>query len=221
MKYLRYISLYNTVSEISLSITFFSFYFTPHILFFAMPKKDSPSCRLKLEERKLSFVFDAFIKNDLQLSESDPVYCPRFQIGQCRGNCNLIHLKLATAVVCKHWLRGLCKRNERCDYLHEYILRKMPECFFFNVYGVCNNNECMFLHVKPDSKARECVWFTRGFCKNGPTCKNKHIRKSLCWDYFNGFCLNGPLCKLGHPNFDLSMREIKETDVIKRPHINR
>ena len=24
-------------------------------------------------------------------------------------------------VVCKHWLRGLCKRGDACDYLHEYV----------------------------------------------------------------------------------------------------
>jgi hypothetical protein len=23
-------------------------------------------------------------------------------------------------VVCKHWLRGLCKKGDLCDYLHEY-----------------------------------------------------------------------------------------------------
>lgn len=172
------------------------------------------SYKTKLDERGYLFPFDTFLERELKLSEDAPVYCPNFQIGQCRGNCNLLHIKLASAVVCKHWLRGLCKKNEKCDYLHEYILKKMPECFFFNVYGVCNNNECMFLHVKPDSKVRECVWYTRGFCRNGAQCKNKHIRKNLCWDYFNGFCSKGPECKLGHANFDVEFKEINETDIL-------
>ncbi|KAL6121326.1 hypothetical protein NUSPORA_01769 [Nucleospora cyclopteri] len=171
----------------------------------------------KWKERNMKFDFEDFIEKELKLSETAPVYCPLYQKSLCKGNCNLIHINLATAVVCKHWLRGLCKKNEKCDYLHEYNLKKMPECFFFNVYGVCNNNECLFLHVKPDSLSRECVWYRRGFCKNGPACKNKHIRKPLCWDYFAGLCLKGPNCKLGHPNFDLQFTEIDEADVIKKP----
>ncbi|CAG2100835.1 unnamed protein product, partial [Medioppia subpectinata] len=176
-----------------------------------------PSFMKSISQRDIHFNFEKFIKQDLKLSESDPIYCPFYQKSQCKGNCNLIHIKLATAVVCKHWLRGLCKKNEKCDFLHEYNLKKMPECFFFNVYGVCNNNDCLFLHVKPDSAARECIWYKRGFCKNGSGCKNKHIRKNLCWDYFGGFCINGSDCKFGHPKFELKFNEIDEEDVIKKP----
>ena len=172
--------------------------------------------KYKLEERNLKFKFDPYIKDVLKLSETDPVYCPKFQTGDCWGNCNLIHTKLSTAIVCKHWLRGMCKRNEKCDYLHEYIIKKLPECFFFNVYGICNNNECMFLHVKPDSKAKVCVWYQKGFCRNGPKCKNKHILKPLCWDYFNGFCMKGPDCKEGHPNFDIEKKELADTEIIRK-----
>ena len=31
-------------------------------------------------------------------------------------------------VVCKHWLRGLCKRGDDCDFLHRYDMDRMPEC---------------------------------------------------------------------------------------------
>ena len=34
-------------------------------------------------------------------------------------------------VVCKHWLRGLCKKGDLCDYLHEYDEDKMPICQFY------------------------------------------------------------------------------------------
>lgn len=164
---------------------------------------------------ELQFDFEDYIFNCLKLSETEPVYCPSYQKDQCKDpHCKYIHTKLATAVVCKHWLRGLCKKNDRCDFLHEYNLRKMPECFFFNVYGVCNNSDCLFLHVKPESVARECVWYKRGFCKNGAGCKNKHIRANLCWDYFSGFCKYGLECKLGHPKFELKFNEITDEDVI-------
>jgi cleavage and polyadenylation specificity factor subunit 4 len=42
-------------------------------------------------------------------------------------------------LVCKHWLRGLCKKGESCEFLHEYNLRKMPECNFFTRNGYCSN----------------------------------------------------------------------------------
>ncbi|KAI9616819.1 hypothetical protein KEM48_005065 [Puccinia striiformis f. sp. tritici PST-130] len=36
--------------------------------------------------------------------------------------------------VCKHWLRGLCKKGNSCEFLHEYNLRTMPECCGFCPY---------------------------------------------------------------------------------------
>lgn len=164
----------------------------------------------------MKFVFDKFLEENLNLTETGPVYCPKFQTGECWGNCNLVHIKYASAVVCKHWLRGMCKKNEKCDYLHEYIIKKLPECFFFNVYGICNNNECMFLHVDQSSKAKICHFYSKGFCRNGPHCKNKHIRKDLCWNYFNGFCRHGENCKLGHPNFSKEHVEVKDSEIINR-----
>lgn len=70
--------------------------------------------------------------------------------------------------VCKHWLRGLCKKGDSCDYLHEYDLRRMPECRFFATFGFCNNgDECLYLHVDPKAKIRECENYRRGFCPKG------------------------------------------------------
>ena len=34
-------------------------------------------------------------------------------------------------VVCKHWLRSLCKKGDLCDFLHEYDEDKMPICQFY------------------------------------------------------------------------------------------
>jgi cleavage and polyadenylation specificity factor subunit 4 len=167
-----------------------------------MPIPNSTKNYSKGEERRFKMDFDEFIEKNLQLSETQPVYCPQYQEGRCKGGCNLKHIKLSTAIVCKHWLKGLCKKNENCTFLHEFNLKKMPECFFFNVYGTCNNSECFYRHIEPDSSIKECPWYRRGFCKNGPSCKSKHVRKALCIDYANGFCIKGPDCKFAHPKDD-------------------
>lgn len=70
--------------------------------------------------------------------------------------------------VCKHWLRGLCKKGQACEFLHEYNLRKMPECWFFTRYGYCQSgDECMYLHITPKERRPECWAFTKGFCPKG------------------------------------------------------
>lgn len=99
-------------------------------------------------------------------------------------------------IVCKHWLRGLCKKGDDCDFLHVYNMSKMPECYFFTRHGECSNKECLFLHIDPSSKAQDCAWYARGFCRNGPTCRNRHVRRIACQNYLNGFCPDGPSCKL-------------------------
>lgn len=142
-----------------------------------------------------------------------PIYCKKFQDNQCpyqitnlmshiqpkEGECEYAHLKLTKCVVCKHWLRKLCKKNNRCQYLHEYNLSRMPECWFFSKYGTCSNNECLFLHIDPDSYTNECQWYNKGFCRHGKFCRGKHVIKNLCHDYMMGYCKNGPLCTSGHP----------------------
>lgn len=70
--------------------------------------------------------------------------------------------------VCKHWLRGLCKKDAQCEYLHEYNLRKMPECYFFTRHGFCSSgDECMYLHITPRQRRPECRSYTAGFCRAG------------------------------------------------------
>lgn len=38
-------------------------------------------------------------------------------------------------VVCKHWLRGLCKKGDHCKFLHQYDVTRMPECYFYSKFG--------------------------------------------------------------------------------------
>jgi len=102
------------------------------------------------------------------------------------------------ATVCKHWLRGLCKKGDACEFLHEYNLRRMPECWWFAKYGYCSaGDECLYAH--PKERKAECPDYNRGFCKLGPTCPRKHVRRVACQMYLTGFCPSGPECSRGHP----------------------
>jgi|EP00908_Phaeocystis_cordata_P002446 cleavage and polyadenylation specificity factor subunit 4 len=106
-------------------------------------------------------------------------------------------------VVCKHWLRGLCKKGDDCDFLHQLDRDRMPECWFFSNFGECSNKDCIFLHLRPEDKVHECPWFARGFCKHGPRCRNRHTRKKPCPKYLAGFCPDGPNCQFGHAKYEL------------------
>ncbi|GME74444.1 unnamed protein product [Ambrosiozyma monospora] len=111
-------------------------------------------------------------------------------------------------IVCKYWLRGLCKMGDNCDFLHEYNLSRMPECAYYTMNGVCMQGpECVYLHVDPQSKIPECYNYTNlGFCPDGPNCQRRHIRKAMCPMFLTGFCPNGPKCELGaHPKFKLGL----------------
>ncbi|MFH4974825.1 hypothetical protein AB6A40_001534 [Gnathostoma spinigerum] len=131
--------------------------------------------------------------------------CIRNENGTCLMGavCSLRHIVGDKAVVCKHWLRGLCKKGDQCEFLHEYDLSKMPECFFFSKYMACSNRECPFRHIDPESKIKDCPWYDRGFCRHGPYCKNRHRRRVLCPNYLAGFCPEGKGCKFAHPSFNI------------------
>ncbi|KAK3935923.1 hypothetical protein QBC46DRAFT_297192 [Diplogelasinospora grovesii] len=128
--------------------------------------------------------------------------CPERHVGQPNGGKE----GGFGSLVCKHWLRGLCKKGESCEFLHEYNLRKMPECNFFVRNGYCSNgDECLYLHIDPQSKLPPCPHYdNRGFCPLGPRCDKKHVRRAnICPYYLCGFCPEGArVCKLGaHPKW--------------------
>ncbi|KAF7320401.1 hypothetical protein MKEN_00824900 [Mycena kentingensis (nom. inval.)] len=114
------------------------------------------------------------------------------------------------ATVCKHWLRGLCKKGDACEFLHEYNLRRMPECWWYAKYGYCSSGEeCLYAH--PKERRVECPDYNRGFCKLGPTCPRKHVRRVACQLYLTGFCPLGPECPRGHPKPNIPPPEAYET----------
>jgi cleavage and polyadenylation specificity factor subunit 4 len=116
---------------------------------------------------------------------TDSQLCRAYLDGHCPlgSKCPLRHVKpsvlnfrapsppLSSAharTVCKHWLRGLCKKGSACEFLHEYNLRKMPECWFFAKYAYCSSgDECMYLHIGPEERRGECKGYARGFCPLG------------------------------------------------------
>lgn len=79
------------------------------------------------------------------------------------------------SIVCKHWLRHLCMKGDKCDFLHQYDPERMPECVFWLKYGKCNDPECIFKHVAP-SERPECQRYRLGFCRYGPMCRSRHDR---------------------------------------------
>lgn len=99
-----------------------------------------------------------------------------------------------------------------CEFLHEYNLKKMPECWFFTKNGECSNPECLYRHIDPNSKIRDCAWYARGFCKHGPECKNKHTRRLPCPLYLTGFCPKGKECDKGHPKFEIPTSSVVWND---------
>ncbi len=138
--------------------------------------------------------------------------CRNWLRNQCRlgDSCPNKHATEKT-VVCKHWLRGLCKKGDDCEFLHEFNLKKMPECWFYAKFGECSNPECMYLHIDANSKIKECQWYNRGFCRHGPLCKLKHVRSAVCQLYLTGFCPLGGECPLGHPHDELPEEESVKT----------
>lgn len=168
-----------------------------------------------------SFRFSPFLRQAYQVGlPPDRPVCKAFQSGTCPNGtrCPERHVSDGrtaqptgglNSLVCKHWLRGLCKKGEHCEFLHEYNLRKMPECNFFMRNGYCSNGEeCLYLHVDPMSRLPPCPHYDMGFCPLGPLCSKKHVRRKLCSFYLAGFCPEGPECRQGaHPKWSKDLEK--------------
>ncbi|KAI9171811.1 mRNA 3'-end-processing protein YTH1 [Paramyrothecium foliicola] len=172
---------------------------------------------------RFNFSFTPFLQQTYQVGlPPDRPICKAFQTGHCPNGtrCPERHVSEPgskvqqptgglNSLVCKHWLRGLCKKGEHCEFLHEYNLRKMPECNFFMRNGYCSNGEeCLYLHIDPSSRLPPCPHYDMGFCPLGPNCSKKHVRRKLCPYYLAGFCPDGPECKVGaHPKWSTDLEK--------------
>lgn len=106
------------------------------------------------------------------------------------------------SLVCKHFLKGLCKKGLKCEYLHEYNLRRMPECQSFSRSGYCTNgDDCLYQHVREEARLPPCEHYDRGYCELGPLCAKRHVRRRLCVFYLAGFCPDGKACANAHPRW--------------------
>jgi len=145
------------------------------------------------------------------MDKSGAPVCHFFKLKKClRGaNCPFRHIQGDRATVCKHWLRGLCKKGDQCEFLHEYDMSKMPECYFYQKFGRCDNKDCQYQHIDPADKVKDCPWYDKGFCKHGPLCKYRHRRRIMCPNYLVGFCPEGPGCKFAHPRWEIPGESIR------------
>ena len=71
------------------------------------------------------------------LLESQAELCMEHLKGFCpRGfYCPWRHSRQDATIVCKHWLRHLCKKGDDCEFLHLYDMMRMPECHYYQKYG--------------------------------------------------------------------------------------
>ncbi|KAF8434686.1 hypothetical protein BGX38DRAFT_1219135 [Terfezia claveryi] len=177
-------------------------------------------------DQQPKFAFNEFLRKEYRFGlDPNRKVCAFFVQGHCPldNSCPDKHTASSTFnnLVCKHWLRSLCKKGEQCEFLHEYNLRKMPECNFFVRNGYCSNGEeCLYLHIDPESKIPLCPHYEKGFCPLGPNCSKKHVRKQICKYYLCGFCPDGARqCKEGgHPKWienlpPPTMKKVKDPNV--------
>lgn len=101
------------------------------------------------------------------------------------------------------FFQKIFSKGDSCEFLHEYNMSKMPECYFYSKFRACSNKECPFLHIDPETKIKDCPWYDRGFCRHGPNCRHRHTRRVACLNYLCGFCPDGPGCKFIHMRFDI------------------
>lgn len=91
------------------------------------------------------------LTDQFSISESVVAVCEFYAKGNCAKAtaCPLRHVRGDRTIVCKHWLRGLCKKGDHCEFLHEYDMTKMPECYFYSRFSKFNlkSNVAIRLYV--------------------------------------------------------------------------
>ena len=128
------------------------------------------------------------------------MYCPTNELDQKYINNNINKIKAdksksINGTVCYYWVKGTCKNGDSCNYLHENIPERYPDC----PHGInCTKQGqgCPFKHIKKERK--ECPSYNSGYCSFGKQCKDLHNQKEICINYLLGFCPDGPNCQLYH-----------------------
>lgn len=73
-------------------------------------------------------------------------------------------------VVCRYWLTNSCVKGDACEFLHDFVEDKMPEC---RKGPSCADPSCVLRH---DTKREVpvCPNYEAGFCSFGHSCKWRH-----------------------------------------------
>jgi len=79
------------------------------------------------------------------------------------------------SMVCKHWMKNLCMKGDKCDFLHQFDPDRMPECMLWLKFGKCTDPDCTFRHVANEDRP-ECQRYRLGFCRYGLMCRSRHDR---------------------------------------------
>lgn len=141
--------------------------------------------------------------------------CKAFLHSECkREDCPYLHDK-KKAEVCRNFAsQGSCSKHDKCDYRHEQEqFDPNKPCKSFKMTGTCTQGDkCPHKH-----KRTICKDYDRGFCIEGPRCRNHHDMRTACTDYLLGFCPKGPECGKAHPKlffeFDEQFFEKMEPDM--------
>lgn len=77
-------------------------------------------------------------------------------------------------VVCRYWLNSNCSKHDSCEFIHEFVPDKMPEC---RKGTACKDPSCYFKHIQKDEKPL-CANYEAGFCSFGHSCSFRHEYKA-------------------------------------------
>lgn len=73
------------------------------------------------------------------------------------------------------------------------------------------------MSLQNSSSVQYICRYDRGFCRHGPHCRHRHVRRVLCVNYLSGFCPEGPACKYMHPRFELPAPPEQTKDAKRLP----
>ena len=127
----------------------------------------------QIRSRRLWLLCPQFLyeRHKLSIQVNSKRFCSFF--ASLLINSNFRHVRGDKTIVCKHWLRGLCKKGDSCEFLHEYDMTKMPECYFYSrfskfykgfllqsTYELCNTKKphCVKSHIFVQKLNFEEIW---------------------------------------------------------------
>ncbi|EEY21076.1 mRNA 3'-end-processing protein YTH1 [Verticillium alfalfae VaMs.102] len=79
------------------------------------------------------------------------------------------HAGRGPSLVCKHWLRGLCKKGAHCEFLHGVQpSARCPSATFSRERLLLQREECFYVHIDPQSSCRPAPTTTWASAPSAP-----------------------------------------------------